>query len=70
MQYDFLRIGVQPKKKRFAKWDKQKDENIELIQKVYGVSYKTAISYAAILNNDDLEKLKSSLCKGGLGNAK
>lgn len=70
MQYDFLRIGVQPKKKRFAKWDKQKDENIELIQKVYGVSYKTAISYAAILNNEDLQKLKSSLCKGGLGNAK
>lgn len=70
MQYDFYRIGIQPKKKRFAKWNKEKDETIELVQKAYNVSYKTAISYAAILNNEDLENLKLSLCKGGLGNAK
>jgi hypothetical protein len=70
MQYDFLRIAIQPKKKRFAKWDKEKDEKIELIKKAYKVSYKTAISYAAILNNEDLVNLKLSLCKGGLGNAK
>lgn len=70
MQYDFLRLTINPKKKRFAKKEVSNDEVIDLIQEAYNVSYKKAVSYSSILNNDDLEKLKSSLCKGGSGNAK
>lgn len=46
------------------------DEVIDLIQEAYNVCYKKAVSYASILNNDDLEQVRSSLCKGGSGNAK
>ncbi len=65
MQYDFYRLAIQPKKKRRTNWVKEKDETIEFIREMFNVSYKKAISYSSILNNDDLEKLKSLSCKGG-----
>lgn len=70
MQYDFYRMAIQPKMRRKVDWNKKKDENILFLKQLYNVSYKTAIAYSNLLNNDDLEELKSLSCKGGLGNAK
>lgn len=65
-QYDFLRLSIQPKKKRFAKWSKQKDdEKISLITEAFKISPRLAQSYASLLNNDEIEQIKSLLDKGG-----
>ncbi len=71
MQYDYYRLAIQPKKKRFSKWHKpEKDEVIELIQEAYSVSLDRARAYADLLNNQDIDLIKTKMQKGGIGNGK
>lgn len=71
MQYDYYRLAVTPKKKRFAKWHKpEKDEIIALIQEAYQVSLDRARSYADLLNNQEIDLIKTKMYKGGIGNGK
>ena len=65
-QYDFLRMSIQPKKKRFAKWSKrEKDEQISVLTEAFKISPKLAQSYASLLNTEEIDKIKSLLDKGG-----
>lgn len=54
------------KRNRFSKWHKsQKDEDLDLIQKVYQVRRDIAKDYAKILKDSDLEKLRALTDQGG-----
>jgi hypothetical protein len=66
MQYDFL-CAVVRKSKRYNKWLKSEEENLEAIQKYFGYSFNKAKEALRILNNDDIEKIKLKLIssKGG-----
>ena len=67
MQYDFLRLAVQPKKKRFASWAKeQKNEFVDLVCEVYQVNKSTAAQYLKLLSEDDLKLLQEKTHKGGM----
>ncbi len=63
--YAFL-YHVIPKKKRFAKWNKNIDDkgNIELIQEYYGYSYHKAKEVLPLLTGQ-MDYIKSELAKGG-----
>ena len=64
-QFDFYRIGVR-KKKRFSPWlKKETEDNIKVIQEVYGYSEQKAREVLNILRPEDLDVLKKSLEKGG-----
>jgi len=66
-QYDFYRIAVR-KKKRFSHWiKKEKEQNVALIKEVYGYTDSKAREVLNILSEKDLEVLKQSLEKGGVG---
>jgi Bacteriophage clamp loader A subunit len=65
-QFDFYRIGVR-KKKRFSPWlKKETEDNIKVIQEVYGYSEQKAREVLNILRPEDLEMLKKSLETGGI----
>lgn len=65
-QYDFLRLAIQPKKKRFAKWHKPDVETeTKLIADHFGLNYQVAEQYLSLLNNSDKENILSKLEKGG-----
>jgi len=65
-QFDFYRIGVR-KKKRFSPWlKKETEDNIKVIQEVYGYSEQKAREVLNILRPEDLEILKKSLETGGI----
>lgn len=71
MQYDYYRLAITPKKKRFSKWHKpEKDEIITLIQEAYQVSLDRARNYADLLNNQEIDLIKTKMQKGGIGNGK
>ncbi len=63
--YAFLYHAV-PAKKRFTKWNKNKDpkSDIELIQQYYGYSYKKAKEVLPLLISN-IEFIKTALNKGG-----
>jgi len=64
-QFDFYRLGIR-KKKRFSPWiKKETEQNISLIQAVYGYTESKAREVLNILGPDDLDKLKKSLDTGG-----
>jgi len=64
-QFDFHRLGIR-KKKRFSPWlKKETEENISLIQAVYGYTESKAREVLNILQPQDLETLKKSLDTGG-----
>jgi hypothetical protein len=64
-QFDFYRIGIR-KKKRYSPWlKKETEENIKLIQAVYGYSEQKSREVLNILRPEDLEILKKSLNTGG-----
>ena len=65
LQYNFL-INIVRKKKRFSKWiKKEKIEAIDVIKEYYGYSTEKAKQVASILNNEQIDNLKSKLYKGG-----
>ena len=64
-QFDFYRFGIR-KKKRFSPWLKKEiQNNISLIQAVYGYTEYKAREVLNILGPEDLDKLKKSLDTGG-----
>lgn len=66
MQYDFYRLGIQNKKKRFSKWHKpEKDDIAQRLAVHYGYSLRQAQSYITLLNNEQLNLVMEKLEKGG-----
>jgi hypothetical protein len=66
MQYDFL-CGVVRKSKRYNKWIKSEEENLEAVQEYFGYSFNKAKEALRILTSEDIEKIKVKLTrlKGG-----
>ena len=66
MQYDFL-MDVVRKAKRYNKWLKNEEENIEAIQKFFGYSFMKAKQALNLLNDTQIDRLKIHLStsKGG-----
>ena len=65
LQYDFLLNTIRPKK-RYAPWVKaDKLKNLEYVKEYYGYSNSKAKSVLDILNDEQLEFIKSKLFKGG-----
>jgi hypothetical protein len=65
LQFDFL-INIIKKKRRFSKWAKPMNiENLELIKEYYGYSNEKAKSVLSLLNNDQINELKTRIYKGG-----
>ena len=64
-QFDFHRLAIR-KKKRFSPWlKKETEDNLKLIQDVYGYSEQKAREVLNILSDQDLEQIKKSLDTGG-----
>lgn len=63
--YEFLLHAV-PRRKRFGKWSKPSfEDDVELIQKVYGYSYKKARAVVDLFNEYELIHLRESQETGG-----
>lgn len=65
-QFKFFINIIRPRK-RFSKWAKpDKDEKLNLIVEYFGYNYEKAKSVYNILTDDDYEKIKTKLDKGGV----
>lgn len=65
LQYEFLLNTVRPRK-RYAKWTKKESHSdLAVIKEFYGYNDNKAMQALAILTDDDLEKIKRLLEKGG-----
>ena len=67
MQYDFL-CSVVRKSKRYNKWIKSEEENLEAVQEYFGYSFNKAKEALRILTSEDIEKIKVKLTKSKGGN--
>jgi len=68
LQFDFLRLGLN-KRKRFAKWAKAtQDEDLKVIMEYYKISMKKAKTTLAILSKKQLSMIKERIKKGGKSN--
>ena len=66
MQYDFYRLGITHKKKRFAKWHKpDKLEEIEMLARHFGINIRVVENYVSLMSETDYATLLGSLEKGG-----
>lgn len=64
--YDFYHFGIQPKKKRFAKWGSpKKDETVMLITEYYKCNVKVAEQYLKFMSDADIASIREKLDKGG-----
>jgi hypothetical protein len=66
MQYEFLK-GVIRKSKRYNKWIKAEEENLQAIQTFFKYSYNKAKEALRILSPEDIESIKeyNITSKGG-----
>ena len=67
MHFDYLRHSVR-QRKRFSKWLKDDHgmlELMELLKEVYGYSYKRSKEVLELLSEDDINKLKEQVYRGG-----
>ena len=66
MQYDFLKDVIRPSK-RYNKWIKSEEENIEAIQEFFGYSFMKAKEALNLLNETQIDLIKIHLnsSKGG-----
>ena len=65
-QFDFYRLGIR-KKKRFSPWiKKETEQNISLIQAVYGYTESKAREVLNILSTEDLQAIRKALDTGGV----
>ena len=66
LQYDFLRAVVR-KAKRYNKWLKSEEENIDAIQRFFGYSFNKAKEALRLLSETDIDVIKLYLntSKGG-----
>lgn len=66
LQYHYL-LNIVRRKNRFARWIKPSiEEKIDIIQQCYNYSVEKAKQVEPIFSNNDIEKLKILLEKGGL----
>ena len=65
LQFQFFLNSIRPKK-RFSKWLRSaKIKNLEYVKEYYGYSNEKAKQALEILNNDQLEKIKTIISRGG-----
>ena len=65
-QYDFYRIAINPKRKRFAKWSKpETTERISIISEFYRCNKILAEQYSSLLSDAMIADMKEKLSKGG-----
>lgn len=65
-QYDFYRLGIDHKKKRFAKWTKaDKTETVDKLAAHYQVNRRTIEQYLELLNTAEIDTIMETLSKGG-----
>ena len=65
LQFDFFLNSIRPKK-RFSKWLRSsKIKNLEYVKEYYGYSNEKAKQALEILNNDQLEEIKTIISRGG-----
>ena len=68
MQNDFLLNTVRSVKRPFAKWAKSvKDDDIECVKLVYGLSDSKARDALRLLTKEQIQQLKEEAFTGGLG---
>jgi hypothetical protein len=66
MQYDFYRLGITHKKKRFAKWHKpEKLQEIEMLSKHFGINIRQMENFVSLMSETDYATLIGSLERGG-----
>ena len=65
LQFQFFLNSIRPKK-RFSKWLRSsKIKNLEYVKEYYGYSNEKAKQALEILDNDQLEKIKTIINRGG-----
>jgi hypothetical protein len=65
LQFQFFLNSIRPKK-RFSKWLRSsKIKNLEYVKEYYGYSNEKARQALEILNNDQLEEIKTIMNRGG-----
>lgn len=65
LQFQFFLNSIRPKK-RFSKWLRSsKIKNLEYVKEYYGYSNEKAKQALEILNDDQLEKIKTIISRGG-----
>lgn len=61
IQYDFYFYGV-PKQRSYLKWSKKNlelnEQDVELVQEYFNVSYDRAVEYLGLINISELRNLK------------
>ena len=67
MQYDFL-CAVVRKSKRYSKWIKSEEENLDAVQEYFGYSFNKAKEALRILSAEDIERIKDKLIRSKGGN--
>jgi len=65
LQHDFLFHTIS-RRKRFGKWaKKESNDNIELIQEAYNLSYRKAARALVYLTDDQIQQIRDYFDKGG-----
>ena len=65
LQFQFFLNSIRPKK-RFSKWLRSsKIKNLEYVKEYYGYSNEKAKQALEILDNDQLEEIKTIISRGG-----
>ena len=65
LQFDFLLNSIRPRK-RFAPWLKtSKIKNLELVKEYFGYNDQKAKDALELLTDDDIDRIRSKLNKGG-----
>jgi len=66
MLYDYYHFAIQPKKKRFAPWPKQKqDADVKLISDFYACNLNLAEQYLKLLTPEQVEEIRTKMDTGG-----
>lgn len=66
LAYDYLINSIRPRK-RFSKWHKANNEEVNVIREYYKCSESKALEYFKILSTDQIETLQQKLQKGQNG---
>ena len=66
MQYQYLLNSIRPMKRKFAPWQKSKnDENIDCVKTYFGYSNQKAKEALRILTDEQITEIKRKTDKGG-----
>ena len=66
MQFDYYRQAIR-KRKRFSKWQKKEiTDKLETVKEYYGYSNAKATEIMDLLNDDEIEQMRTYLTGGGI----